>query len=71
MYGAKVSVNQGRAMRVDNLLNSGKGVGFVLIVLGVLIRQHDETFMVIDSSKCAKIERAFVASIKLRQPDEE
>jgi hypothetical protein len=37
-------------MRMNELLDLAQRIGLTSIVLCVFIRQHDETFMVVDSS---------------------
>jgi hypothetical protein len=67
----KVQVKQGGTMRVDALLDMLQRVGFVGMVLSVFIRQHDETFMVINASQGAEIERRLVAGIKMGKANEQ
>jgi hypothetical protein len=71
MNYVEVQVKQGRPMGMDELFNMPQSVDLFGIVLGVLIRQHDETLMVIDSAKSAKVESGFVAGIKRREADEQ
>lgn len=50
---------------MHKLLNKIQRVGLAGIILCVLVGQHDETFMVIYSSKGAKIKRGLVAGVEL------
>jgi hypothetical protein len=67
----KVQVEQSWSMWVDKLLDLLEGVGLASIVLCGFVRQHDETFMIVHSSKSAKVKCRFVAGIKLRKTNEQ
>jgi hypothetical protein len=67
----EVQVKQRRAMGVDELLDMPQSVDLFGIVLCVLVRKHDEAFMVIDSTQGAQVKGGLVAGIKMGEADEQ
>ena len=71
MDGTKENVEQSGTMGMDDLFDGIERLDLVGIILGVFVRQHDETFMVIHPTKRAQVEGGFVAGIKVREADEQ
>lgn len=71
VYYFEVQIQQRGTMRVDELFDLSQRFGLSGIVLRGFVRQHDETFMIIHSPKCAKVKRRFVTGIKLRKTNEQ
>lgn len=65
----EINIKKGRAMGMHKLLDMAQIVGFFSMVLCILVGKHNETFMIINSSQCPKIEGRLVANIELRKPD--
>lgn len=63
----KIYVKKGRAVWVNELLDMAQIICLFSMVLCVLVRKHNETFMIIDSSKGSKVEGRLVAYIEVRQ----
>lgn len=57
-------------MWVHKLLDLSQCLGLAGKILRVLVRQHDEAFMIVYSSKGAEIKSRFVTGIELREANE-
>ena len=64
MHYGEVDVEEVSPMRGDDLVDELQSISLFGVVLSVLIRQHDETFMVIHTTEGTKIESGFVSGIE-------
>ena len=62
----EIYVKKGRAMWMNKLLDMTQVIGLFSMVLCIFVRKHNETFMIINSSQCSKVERGLVADIEVR-----
>jgi hypothetical protein len=62
---AEVQLEKSRTMAADTLLDLVQSLCLIDVLVCVFIRQHDETFMIIDSSQGTKVCGRFVAGIKM------